>query len=248
MSSKECFHFTKLSRVNKIRLEGLKQQCGDNSKIVNDNSPKVSFADGRYAAAALFANFYNKYKSIKNGEVTPEKANINMEMYEKFKNTSSFEEYLEDGVYLIFDGTNIENTGGNKGHINPFDAGTKENIPPEMLKVCMLENMITGEKIYSKYDYALYLMCSLKEDDYKKMPKNLIEYINDYKEEHKLEIEKIKNGEYIEKQITIDEFFNMYKTKILNAEVNELARASVIEKMGKELEEQMQNKENLVIE
>ena len=28
----------------------------------------------------------------------------------------------------MFDGTTIENTGGNRGHINPYDAGTKETI------------------------------------------------------------------------------------------------------------------------
>lgn len=248
MSSNECFHFTKLSRINQIRLDGLNARCEENSKVVNDDSPKISFSDGRYAAAGLFSMFYDKYKSIHDGEITPEKANINLEMCTKIKNTSCFEEYLEDGVYLTFDGTNIENTGGQNGHINPFDAGTKESIPPEMLKVCMLENVKTGEKTYSKYDYALYLMCSLTEKDFEKIPERLIEYINNYKEDHKLQVERIQNSGYVEKQITIDEFFNMYKTEILNAEVNELARYNVIEKMGKELEEQIQNKENPVLE
>ena len=70
MSSKECFHFTYLNRAFSIREKGLTARVEDNSQVVKDTSTKVSFSDGRYAAAALMANFYRIYIDIKTGKPT----------------------------------------------------------------------------------------------------------------------------------------------------------------------------------
>ena len=153
MSSKECFHFTYLNRAFSIREKGLTARVEDNSQVVKDTSTKVSFSDG-----------------------------TNHDMEKKVLESESFEEFLGDGMYFIFDGTNIENTGGNSGHINPFDAGTKESINPNDLKVCMLRNKQTGELAYSKFDFAQYLMMNLTCEDYSKMPEEIISDIEFYKE------------------------------------------------------------------
>lgn len=231
MSSNQCFHFTYLSRANKIREQGLIPRIEENSEALKDTSSKVSFSDGRYAAAYLFANFYNVYKQIKSGERTAQNSNTSQEMIDKIKKTSSFEEYLKDGIYLIFDGTNIENTGGNNGHINPFDAGTKEKIAPENLRVCLLKDEETGEILYSKYDYALYLICSLTDEDLTKMPNN--DYIEIYKKDHSDEIRKFQKKSYIEVYITLDEFCKMYHDKILQAEMSEEAQGINLQDIGK---------------
>lgn len=57
MSSKECFHFTYLNRAFSINETGLNKRLEDNSKAVKDTKAKISYSDGRYAAAGLFANF-----------------------------------------------------------------------------------------------------------------------------------------------------------------------------------------------
>lgn len=231
MSSNQCFHFTYLSRANKIREQGLIPRIEENSEALKDTSSKVSFSDGRYAAAYLFANFYNVYKQIKSGKRTAQNSNTSQEMIDKIKKTSSFEEYLKDGIYLIFDGTNIENTGGNNGHINPFDAGTKEKIAPENLKVCLLKNEETGEISYSKYDYALYLMCSLTKEEMAKMPDDNIE---EYKNDHLGETLKFLQGSYTEMHIPLNEFCKIYHDKILQAEKSEKAQKISLQDIGKE--------------
>ncbi len=212
MSSKECFHFTYLNRAFSIREKGLTARVEDNSQVVKDTSAKVSFSDGRYAAAGLMANFYRIYTDIKTGKRDTDKTNHNIE--KKVLESESFEEFLGDGMYFIFDGTNIENTGGNSGHINPFDAGTKESINPNDLKVCMLRNKQTGELSYSKFDFAQYLMMNLTCEDYSKMPEEIISDIEFYKENHAEEMHKFKTAEYSLEFMPIDEFCQIYKKEI----------------------------------
>lgn len=212
MSSKECFHFTYLNRAHSIRKTGLTPRTEDNSKAVKDSSDKVSFSDGRYAAAALMANFYRVYTDIKTGKRDKDKTDPNLE--NRVIASESFEDFLGDGMYFIFDGTDIENTGGNKGHINPFDAGTKESIEPDKLKVCMLRNKQTGELSYSKFDFAQYLMINLTQDDYSKMPDGLISDIEYYKENHIDEMNRFKNSEYSIEFMTLDDFCQVYKKEI----------------------------------
>lgn len=212
MSSKECFHFTYLNRAFSIRETGLTPRIEDNSKAVKDSSDKVSFSDGRYAAAALMANFYRVYTDIKTGKREKDKTDPDLE--KRVIASESFEDFLGDGMYFIFDGTDIENTGGNKGHINPFDAGTKESIEPNKLKVCMLRNEQTGELSYSKFDFAQYLMMNLTQDDYSKMPDELIGDIEYYKENHTDEMNRFKNSEYSLEFMTLDEFCQVYKKEI----------------------------------
>lgn len=154
MCSKECFHFTYLNRAFSIRETGLTPRIEDNSKAVKDSSDKVSFSDGRYAAAALMANFYRVYTDIKTGKRDKDKTDSNLE--KRVIASENFEDFLGDGMYLVFDGTDIENTGGNKGHINPFDAGTRESIESNKLKVCMLRNELQLILYFSLRDFYNY--------------------------------------------------------------------------------------------
>jgi len=212
MSSNECFHFTYLNRAFSIKENGLIARNEDNSKVVKDTFAKVSFSDGRYAAAVLMANFYRVYTDIKTGKRDKSITDANLE--KRIVESKNFEEFLGEGMYLIFDGTNIENTGGNRGHINPFDAGTKENIESNKLNVCMLRNKQTGELTYSKFDVAQYLMMNLTQDDYSKIPNQLINDIEYYKENHIEEMNRFKNFEYSLEFMTLDDFCQIYKKEI----------------------------------
>ena len=106
MGSNQCFHFTYLNRSNQINKQGLVPKIEENSKALNDTSSKISFSDGKYAAAGLFANFYRVYDDIKSGRRTAENSNTSQEMIDKIKESDSFEQFLGDGMYLMFDGTN----------------------------------------------------------------------------------------------------------------------------------------------
>lgn len=212
MSSKECFHFTNLDRLSSIKQYGLIPRLEDNSKVVKDTAPKVSFSDGRYAAAGLMADFYQVYCSIKNG--TRDKSKTDPDLEKKILSSSSFEDFLGDGMYLMFDGSDIENTGGNNGQINPFDAGTTQTIPPDKLKVCVLRDVETGEISYSKYEYAFYLMANLTEDDKKKFEGSmLLEEIEQFQQDHLEIAEKFSKHSFTEEIISMDEFQEIMKYK-----------------------------------
>ena len=211
MSGKECYHFTYLNRAFSIRDIGLVPRIEDNSRSVKDASEKVSFSDGRYAAAFLMANFYKVYMDVKEGR--RDESQTDSIMAKKIRESKSFEDLLGDGMYLVFDGTDVENTGGNRGHINPFDAGTRENIAPKDLKVCLLRNDETGEITYSKYDFAQYLIANLTQEDYVKMPDDC-EKINFYKEHYSEEIDRFKKVPYSIIHMSLDEFCETYKKEI----------------------------------
>ena len=210
MCSAECFHFTNLDRFSSIKQYGLLPKLEENSKAVKDTIPKISFSDGRYAAAGLMADFYHVYCSIKNG--TREESHTDFKLKEKILSSSSFEDFLGDGIYLTFDGSTIQNTGGNKGHINPFDAGTQETIRPEQLKVCILKDLETGEISYSKYDYAFYLMANLTEADKKKLGTSLLEKIAQFQQDHPEIAEKFSKRNFSEEIISMDEFQAILKS------------------------------------
>lgn len=211
MCSKECFHFTNLDRLSSIKQYGLLPRLEDNSKAVKDTVPKVSFSDGRYAAAGLMADFYQVYCSIKNG--TRDKSKTDPDLEKKVLSSKSFEEFLGDGMYLMFDGSDIENTGENNGHINPIDAGTTETIDPDKLKVCVLKDAETGEISYSKYEYAFYLMSNLTEADKKRLGDTMLEEIKKFQQDH-LEIEeKFSKHAFSEEIIPMEEFQEIMKVR-----------------------------------
>ena len=211
MCSKECFHFTNLDRFSSIKQYGLVPRLEENSKAVKDTTPKVSFSDGKYAAAGLMAVFYQVYCSIKNG--TRDKSKTDPDLEKKVLSSKSFEEFLGDGMYLMFDGSDIENTGGNNGHINPFDAGTTETIEPDKLKVCVLKDAETGEISYSKYEYAFYLMSNLTEADKKRLGDTLLEEIKKFQQDHLEIAEKFSKHTFSEEIIPMEEFQEIMKVR-----------------------------------
>jgi hypothetical protein len=156
------------------------------------------------------ADFYHVYCSIKNG--TREESHTDFKLKEKILSSSSFEDFLGDGIYLTFDGSTIQNPGGNKGHINPFDAGTQEAIRPERLKVCILKDLETGEISYSKYDYAFYLMANLTEADKEKLGTSLLEKIAQFQQDHPEIAEKFSKRNFSEEIISMDEFQAILKS------------------------------------
>ena len=237
MPSKECYHFTKLNRIYGISEKGLVPRLEANSKAVNDSASKISFSDGKVAAVGLFADFFSVYMRMKN--------KLRMPTDKKVLTSKNIEDYLGEGVYLVFDGTDIENTGGNNGHMNKFDSATRTPIRPEELKVCVLRDE-KGNIHYSQYDYIKYVIANLTEDDYKELSKidedgDILKKINAYKEDNSEEIMHYSQNEYIPELMTLEDFKEKYKTEI-NADIIKYLQTHFkdsqveINKLGKEFE------------
>ena len=215
MSSKECFHFTKLYKAYSIRNEGLQPKLEQNSRAVGDTKPKISYSDSKIGAIGLFSNFYSVYTSYKNGTRVPRKDKPEeMETYNSVMNSASFEEFLENGMYLIFDGTDIENTGGNTGKGGIYDASTTIPILPSELSVGIIRNNDTGNISYSKFDYIHYLMSTITQEEIDKMDSKVKHFFEEYYEIYKGVIDDFKNGNFSEERISIFDFCQKFKDDI----------------------------------
>ena len=125
------YHMTSLDRLNSISKIGLTPRNEDNSKLINDEKNKVFFSEGFEGAIALFVDFEIVYENIKNKKTEL----IDKEIEKKVLKSKNLFEYLKEGVYLQFDGTDIENERN-------FENGcTSEVILPEKLNVCILKSL-----------------------------------------------------------------------------------------------------------
>lgn len=216
MSSKECYHFTKLNRAYSISKKGLVPRLEANSKAVNDSASKISFSDGKMAAVGLFADFYNIYTNMNKKK---DEKGYRIPTDKRVLTSKNIEDYLGEGIYLVFDGTNIENTGGNRGHINPFDAATRIPIEPEELKVCVLRDS-EGNIHYSQYEYIKYIITNLTEEDYEDLRKidgkkgNVLKMIDAYKTDNDEELKHYSKNEYTTELMSLDEFAKTYAAEI----------------------------------
>jgi hypothetical protein len=218
MASKECFHFTNLKNLPSIKKHGLVPSLEGNSDAVQDENPKVSYSDTIIGAIGMYANFKQVYDEIKSGKRTPDlDSPKQVAAYNAVKKTSSIEEYLGDSVYLLFDGTGIDNTGGNHGNGGIYDASTKQTIPPEKLRVGLVRDDTTGHVSYSMFDYIHYLMAHISLKDYEQMIPSMQERFDIYYHEHKDEVDKFRNGNYSKKELPLDKFIEVTKHKIEEA-------------------------------
>lgn len=215
MASKECFHFTKLDRMFSIRDKGLKIRLENNSKAVGDSKRKISFSETRIGAIGLYSNFYKVFYDYKNGLRQPDpNKKGEVEMYEAIMKCNTMDDYLGQGPYLVFDGTGIENEGGNTGHGGIYDGSTsKQSIDSKKLNVCLVRNNDTGHVSYDKNDYIHYLMSQLTEQDLGKMEPNIRKMFDFYYNQHQDKIETFKTGNYSEKRVDIKTFCDVTQVK-----------------------------------
>lgn len=215
MVSKECFHFTKLDRAYSIRDTGLQARLENNSKSVGDTKSKISYSDSKIGAIGLFAIFYEVYTDYKTGARKPRNNKPGeKETYEAIMKSASFEEYLGDGMYLIFDGTGIENTGGNTGHGGIYDASTITTIPSHNIQVGLIRNNDTKEISYSKFEYIHFLMSTMRQDEFSQMIPSMQKRYEKYYREHQSQIDKYRTGNFSEAKINIADFCRFFKDDI----------------------------------
>ena len=215
MASKECFHFTNLKNLDSINQSGLRPMLSEHSAGVKDKTKKLSYADGKIGAIGILSNFYEVIEEIRLGIRTPDPNEPEqLKTYARIKSTKSMEEYLGDGVYLLFDGTRIENTGGNHGNGGIYDASTMQTISPDKLTVGLVRDDDTGHVSYSMYDYIHYLMSTLTLEEYEQMIPSMQERFDVYYHEHKDEIDRFKNGHFSKKEVPLSKFIEIARDKI----------------------------------
>ena len=76
---------------------------------------------------AQYANYQKHYDLIKSGVV----GGVQKEVVEKVQTTENIQEYLGDGVYISFNGEDIENEK------NFMDGATDKSIDSENIEVCL---------------------------------------------------------------------------------------------------------------
>lgn len=215
MASTECFHFTKLKNLYSIKNNGLKPRLDGNSKAVGDTKPKISFSDTKVGAVGLFLEFYRVYNDYKFGKRIPNPNKPGeLEMYDGIMKSKSLKEYLGESVYLTFDGSGIENEGGNTGRGGIYDASTRTPIESSKLKIGLLRNNDTKHVSYSMYDYITFLMVNLTEEEISQMPSRMQETMALYLEEHSEEIFRFIKGNYSLKETDIQTFCEVCKKDI----------------------------------
>ena len=210
---KKYYHMAPLSKVRSISNLGLTPQNGDNSKVINDEKKRVFFSEGMTGTVALYADFQKHYDQIKSGNVgkTPE------DRVKAIQASNSLEEYLGgEGVYFIFDGTNIENEK------NFMDGCTTQTILPQDLQVCLLKNNDTNEVSYSRYDIIKYMMGKVPietinysgkdigSENVSKVTSEIQSDVNNYYKKHEKEINPFKYGNYTMESISVKEFCENY--------------------------------------
>lgn len=193
------YHFTKKEYLKSILQNGLIPFLGGNSDLVNDKNKKISYSKGANGIIGMTAFFQGRYDLANLKEIDLDKI-------------------LGEGVYLAFDEKNIENLSKpfSNGQEDIFDASTKQNIPSEKLKVCLVYNKKTEEYSYKRADFLKYMMSKTDmKDVLKTMPEadftddgNISYYYNDgrkitryslienYYGKNKEIIEKFKSDDY----------------------------------------------------
>lgn len=206
---KKCYHMAPLSNVRSISYLGLTPQNGDNNKV----NEKVSFSEGMTGAVALYTDLQKQYDQVKSGNV----GKAPKDRIEAIQKSSSMEEYLGgEGVYFIFDGTNVENEK------NFMDGCTSQTILPQELQVCLLKNNDTKEVSYSRYDIIKYMMGKVpvetinysgkdvEPENVSKVTSKIQENVNDYYKKHEKEINSFKYGNYTMESVPVREFCENY--------------------------------------
>ena len=130
------------------------------------------------------------------------------------KNLSDF---LGEGVYLRFDGTGIKNERN-------FENGcTDMTILPAELSVCILRNKNDDSVIFSRFEIIKYMMAKISPEqikyygasykvspDFAEATDRIQEKVKRYYRDHKTEIEKYADCDYILEFIALKDFVDKW--------------------------------------
>ncbi len=216
------YHMTSLDRLDSISKIGLIPRNEDNSKLIDDKKTKVFFSEGFAGAIALFVDFEIVYENIKCGKMK----SANKEIEEKVLKSKNLSEFLGEGVYLQFDGTDIENERN-------FENGcTSKVVPPEKFYVSVLKSKKSDSIIFSRFEIIKYMMSKITPEEieyygvkYKDSPNfidatiRIQEKVKRYYISHRQEIEKYRNNDYWLEYLSVTDFVKEYLKSNTNSDL-----------------------------
>ena len=204
---------TSLDNLRSISKQGLIPQSGVNSKLIGDEKIKVFFSEGFEGAIALFVDFQIVYDKVQEGQMTITDESV----IKKIMDSKSLSDYLGEGVYLRFDGTNIKNERN-------FENGcTDMIIPPKDLMVCVLKKKNDRSIVFSRFEIIKYMMATVRPEqieyygacyegapDFKEATKRIQEKVKRYYLQHQAEIAEYDNREYRLDFCLLSDFVNEF--------------------------------------
>lgn len=207
------YHMTSLDNLRSISKTGLNPQSGVNSKLIGDEKIKVFFSEGFEGAIALFVDFQLVYDKVKAGQM----AITDDSTMKKIMASKSLSDYLGEGIYLRFDGTNIKNERN-------FENGcTDMNISPKDLTVCVLRKKNDSSIVFSRFEIIKYMMATVQPEqieyygecyegapDFKEATKRIQEKVKRYYLQHQADIGKYDSQEYILDFCVLSDFVNEF--------------------------------------
>lgn len=203
------YHMTSLNNLHSICEKGLIPKNEANSRLIGDEKTKVFFSEGFEGAVALFVDFDIVFDKVKKGQMKVADKCIEKRVLE----SKSLADYLGEGVYLRFDGTEIENERN-------FENGcTDMTIPPEKLGVCVLRRKDRGSVIFSRFEIVKYMMAKIPPEqieyygasyegspNFEEATTRIQEKVKKYYEKHQSEISEYINCDYVLDFIKINDF------------------------------------------
>ncbi|MBR2744590.1 MAG: hypothetical protein IKE01_04770 [Clostridia bacterium] len=210
-----CFHTTKLDNLISILHNGLQPIYGNNSALTADSrTGNVSYSAGIQAAVDTFSVFRRFYNDVVEGNINEEsfRRTLSQEEYSNHQKSireilesESFEDWIGNNIYLCFDGNCLSDRHEDK----PEDAYTRETIPPEQLKVCVIKNKKNDSICYfSMKDIYCFL--------YAKNPE-LEKGLGMWRYEE--DINKYRCEDYYMDYLSIEQFCELFPELIANKEI-----------------------------
>lgn len=207
------YHMTALNNLYSIATQGLIPKNESNGKLIGEEKVKVFFSEGFEGAIALYVDFDIVFDKIRKEQMNVEDESIKKKVL-KSKNLSDF---LGEGVYLQFDGTEIENERN-------FENGcTDMIISPDRLSVCVLRKEHDSSVIFSRFEIIRYMMAKIQPEQikyygavYKGSPnfieatRRIQEKVKKYYRDHQAEIIKYCNCDYILDYIALKDFVDKF--------------------------------------
>lgn len=150
------YHMTSKNNITSIAKQGLIAFNGKNGKLVGKEKKKVFFSEGFEGAIALYVDFNVVYEKIKKGQEI-----IDKHVEKQVLNSNSLHDFLGEGVYLRFNGSNIYNERN-------FENGcTDKTIPPEDINICYLKKIGSNVKEFSRFEIIKFMMSKVKPEQIK---------------------------------------------------------------------------------
>lgn len=207
------YHMTSLNNLYSISKKGLIPQSGANSKLIGDEKIKTFFSEGFEGAIALYVDFQIVYDQVKTGQVELTDEGI----AKKIMESKSLSDYLGEGVYLRFDGTNIKNERN-------FENGcTDMTIPQKDLTVCVLRRKNDHSIVFSRFEIIKFMMAAVQPEqiqyygakydgspDFEKATARIQDKVRMYYQKHQTEIREYDTKAYQFAFYGLDDFVNEF--------------------------------------